>query len=232
MNIHSLRYFCIFCVLCPCISLVAGCDVIESASPEVLGDSDSEDADKVFETSDLSLFELRHRVKSVHTAVYYNVVSGGDSVAVDTTARNVVKTVVYFDELGNYVPRRDERVKRDSQGRIVRWEDRRPNLRRVHGGFLKDTLTYRHVSPNVMQSSGMGDYAITVYDDDHRVVGQYTDPIAAGEQSAVFNLYRSEDKHGNWTERLSVWTTQAPGARPHVSYTLTRRDIKYHNRKP
>ncbi len=232
MNIHSLRYFCIFCVLCPCISLVAGCDVIESASPEVFGDSDSEDADKVFETSDLSLFELRHRVKSVHTTVYYNVVPGGDSVAVDTTARNVVKTVVYFDELGNYVPRRDERVKRDSQGRIVRWEDRRPNLRRVHGGFLKDTLTYRHVSPNVMQSSGMGDYAITVYDDDHRVVGQYTDPIAAGEQSAVFNLYRSEDKHGNWTERLSVWTTQAPGSRPHVSYTLTRRDIKYHNRKP
>lgn len=221
-----------FCLLCLVMPVMSGCDVIESASPEVFGDGEDTDGDELFETTDLSLFELRHRVKSVHTTVYYNVVPGGDSVAVDTTAQNVVKTVVYFDSLGNYVPRRDERIKRDEYGRIVRWEDRRPNLRRVHGGFLKDTLTYRHISPNVVQSAGMGDYAITVYDDNRRVVGQYTDPIAAGEQSAVFNLYRSEDERGNWTERLSVWTTQAPGSRPHVSYTLTRRDIKYHNRKP
>ena len=224
-----LRLFCLLCLVMPVMS---GCDVIESASPEVFGDGEDTDGDELFETTDLSLFELRHRVKSVHTTVYYNVVPGGDSVAVDTTAQNVVKTVVYFDSLGNYVPRRDERIKRDEYGRIVRWEDRRPNLRRVHGGFLKDTLTYRHISPNVVQSAGMGDYAITVYDDNRRVVGQYTDPIAAGEQSAVFNLYRSEDERGNWTERLSVWTTQAPGSRLHVSYTLTRRDIKYHNRKP
>ena len=224
-----LRLFCLLWLVMPVMS---GCDVIESASPEVFGDGEDTDGDELFETTDLSLFELRHRVKSVHTTVYYNVVPGGDSVAVDTTAQNVVKTVVYFDSLGNYVPRRDERIKRDEYGRIVRWEDRRPNLRRVHGGFLKDTLTYRHISPNVVQSAGMGDYAITVYDDNRRVVGQYTDPIAAGEQSAVFNLYRSEDERGNWTERLSVWTTQAPGSRPHVSYTLTRRDIKYHNRKP
>ena len=224
-----LRLFCLLCLVMPVMS---GCDVIESASPEVFGDGEDTDGDELFETTDLSLFELRHRVKSVHTTVYYNVVPGGDSVAVDTTAQNVVKTVVYFDSLGNYVPRRDERIKRDEYGRIVRWEDRRPNRRRVHGGFLKDTLTYRHISPNVVQSAGMGDYAITVYDDNRRVVGQYTDPIAAGEQSAVFNLYRSEDERGNWTERLSVWTTQAPGSRPHVSYTLTRRDIKYHNRKP
>ena len=224
-----LRLFCLLCLVMPVMS---GCDVIESASPEVFGDGEDTDGDELFETTDLSLFELRHRVKSVHTTVYYNVVPGGDSVAVDTTAQNVVKTVVYFDSLGNYVPRRDERIKRDEYGRIVRWEDRRPNLRRVHGGFLKDTLTYRHISPNVVQSAGMGDYAITVYDDNRRVVGQYTDPIAAGEQSAVFNLYRSEDERGNWTERLSVWTTQAPGSRPHVSYTLTRRDIKYHSRKP
>ena len=224
-----LRLFCLLCLVMP---VMTGCDVIESASPEVFGDGEDTDGDELFETTDLSLFELRHRVKSVHTTVYYNVVPGGDSVAVDTTAQNVVKTVVYFDSLGNYVPRRDERIKRDEYGRIVRWEDRRPNLRRVHGGFLKDTLTYRHISPNVVQSAGMGDYAITVYDDNRRVVGQYTDPIAAGEQSAVFNLYRSEDERGNWTERLSVWTTQAPGSRPHVSYTLTRRDIKYHNRKP
>lgn len=220
-----LRLFCLLCFVMPVMS---GCDVIESASPEVFGDGEDTDGDELFETTDLSLFELRHRVKSVHSSVFYNVVPGVDSVAVDTVAQNVVRTVVYFDSLGNYVPRRDERIKRDEYGRIVRWEDRRPNLRRVHGGFLKDTLTYRHISPNVVQSAGMGDYAITVYDDNRRVVGQYTDPIAAGEQSAVFNLYRSEDEKGNWTERLSVWTTQAPGSRPHVSYTLTRRDIKYY----
>lgn len=220
-----LRLFCLLCFVMPVMS---GCDVIESASPEVFGDGEDTDGDELFETTDLSLFELRHRVKSVHSSVFYNVVPGVDSVAVDTAAQNVVRTVVYFDSLGNYVPRRDERIKRDEYGRIVRWEDRRPNLRRVHGGFLKDTLTYRHISPNVVQSAGMGDYAITVYDDNRRVVGQYTDPIAAGEQSAVFNLYRSDDEKGNWTERLSVWTTQAPGSRPHVSYTLTRRDIKYY----
>ena len=220
-----LRLFCLLCFVMPVMS---GCDVIESASPEVFGDGEDTDGDELFETTDLSLFELRHRVKSVHSSVFYNVVPGVDSVAVETAAQNVVRTVVYFDSLGNYVPRRDERIKRDEYGRIVRWEDRRPNLRRVHGGFLKDTLTYRHISPNVVQSAGMGDYAITVYDDNRRVVGQYTDPIAAGEQSAVFNLYRSEDEKGNWTERLSVWTTQAPGSRPHVSYTLTRRDIKYY----
>lgn len=220
-----LRLFCLLCFVMPVMS---GCDVIESASPEVFGIGEDTDGDELFETTDLSLFELRHRVKSVHSSVFYNVVPGVDSVAVDTAAQNVVRTVVYFDSLGNYVPRRDERIKRDEYGRIVRWEDRRPNLRRVHGGFLKDTLTYRHISPNVVQSAGMGDYAITVYDDNRRVVGQYTDPIAAGEQSAVFNLYRSEDEKGNWTERLSVWTTQAPGSRPHVSYTLTRRDIKYY----
>lgn len=220
-----LRLFCLLCFVMPVMS---GCDVIESASPEVFGVGEDTDGDELFETTDLSLFELRHRVKSVHSSVFYNVVPGVDSVAVDTAAQNVVRSVVYFDSLGNYVPRRDERIKRDEYGRIVRWEDRRPNLRRVHGGFLKDTLTYRHISPNVVQSAGMGDYAITVYDDNRRVVGQYTDPIAAGEQSAVFNLYRSEDEKGNWTERLSVWTTQAPGSRPHVSYTLTRRDIKYY----
>lgn len=220
-----LRLFCLLCFVMPVMS---GCDVIESASPEVFGVGEDTDGDELFETTDLSLFELRHRVKSVHSSVFYNVVPGVDSVAVDTAAQNVVRSVVYFDSLGNYVPRRDERIKRDEYGRLVRWEDRRPNLRRVHGGFLKDTLTYRHISPNVVQSAGMGDYAITVYDDNRRVVGQYTDPIAAGEQSAVFNLYRSEDEKGNWTERLSVWTTQAPGSRPHVSYTLTRRDIKYY----
>lgn len=183
---------------------------------------------ELFETSDLSLFELRDRVKRVTTNTYYNVTLDADSVIIDSVPANVVTTEVYFDSLGHYVPRRDERLRRDEWGRIVRWEDRRPNLRRVHGGFLKDTLSYRHVSSNVVQSTGMGDYSITVYDDRRRVVGQYTDPLADGEHTAVFNLYRDDDERGNWTERLSVWTTQSTGSRPHISYSLDRREIVYY----
>lgn len=186
------------------------------------------DGEGVFESTDLSLFELRHRVKRVSKTTWWEAVPGADSVAVDTVASKVTVTVAYFDSLGNYVPRRDERLRRDRWGRIIRWEDRRPNLNRQHGGFLKDTLSYEHISPNVVRSTGMGDYAVTVYDDDRRIVGQYTDPAVDGEHTAVFNLYRSEDLHGNWTERLSVWTTQQPGARPHISYTLERREIIYY----
>lgn len=192
-------------------------------------DSSAREVDgELFETSDLSLFELRDRVKRVTTNTYYNVTLDADSVIIDSVPANVVTTEIYFDSLGHYVPRRDERLRRDEWGRIVRWEDRRPNLRRVHGGFLKDTLSYRHVSSNVVQSTGMGDYSITVYDDRRRVVGQYTDPLADGEHTAVFNLYRDEDERGNWTERLSVWTTQSTGSRPHISYSLDRREIVYY----
>ena len=191
--------------------------------------SSAREADgELFETSDLSLFELRDRVKRVTTNTYYNVTLDADSVIIDSVPANVVTTEIYFDSLGHYVPRRDERLRRDEWGRIVRWEDRRPNLRRVHGGFLKDTLSYRHVSSNVVQSTGMGDYSVTVYDDRRRVVGQYTDPLADGEHTAVFNLYRDEDERGNWTERLSVWTTQSTGSRPHISYSLDRREIVYY----
>ena len=207
---------------------IATAAVIMTASCSGTHDNTSQSDDKTFETSDLSLFELSHRVRNVTTTTYYNVTPGPDSVAVDTMPENRISTVIYFDSLGRYVTRRDERVRRDEEGRIIRWEDRRPNLRRLHGGFLKDTLSYRHVSPNVVQTSGMGDYAITVYDDNHRIVGQYTDPLADGDKTAVFNVYRAEDSHGNWTERLSIWTTQTPGQRPHISYSLDRREIVYY----
>lgn len=180
-----------------------------------------------FETADLALFELSDRARRVTKTTYLRVTPGADSVAVDTAAAYVMVTTAYFDSLGRYVPRRDERIRRDAEGRIIRWEDRRPNLRRLHGGFLRDTLSYRHISPNVVQSSGLGDYAVTVYDNSRRIVGQYTDPLADGEQTAVFNIYRAEDSRGNWTERLGVWTTQSVGSRPHVSYTLERREITY-----
>ncbi len=221
MRLHGLPIAAIlFAALCQ------GCgDNRDNTADDVY---DSHEESGVFETTDLSLFELRHRVKRVTKTTWWKAQPGPDSVAVDTTAANVTVTVAYFDSLGNYVARRDERLRRDEWGRIIRWEDRRPNLNRQHGGFLKDTLSYEHVSSNVVKSNGMGDYAVTVYDDDHRIVGQYTDPVIDGEHTAVFNLYRGQDARGNWTERLSVWTTQQPGARPHVSYTLERRDIVYY----
>lgn len=236
-----------------CISLWLGaCGPIGNWAGSLTGqaeDSSSDAAaDYVFESSDLALFELHHRVKRVTTTTYYDVTPvTPDSVTVDTLPDHRIQTVVYFDTLGHYLARRDERITRDDLGRIIRWDDRRPNLRRVHGGFLRDTLTYRHISPNVVTSSGMGDFAVTVYDDRSRIVGQYTDPLSApapkastadeppprpkrvtDTNTAVFNIYRAEDSHGNWTERLSVWTTQAPDSRPHISYTLERRTITYY----
>ncbi len=210
------------------LALVLGCLGACSGGGHDDGPADVSD-DDFFTTPDLALFELNGHVRNAEILTYYKVEVAGDSIAVDTVASMVSETVIYFDSLGNYVPRRDERIKRDDQGRMTRWEDHRPNLRRIHGGYLKDTLTYRYDSPYVMCSSGMGDYAVTVYDHAHRVVGQYTDPLGdVGEQAAVFNIYREDDERGNWIERLSVWTTQAPGERPHVSYTLTRRIIRYY----
>lgn len=206
------------------IAASMGCSRIPEAAA---GEEPGEEA-CIFETTDLSLFELRHRVKRVVKTTYWQATPGPDSVEVDTAAVNVTVTTAYFDTLGRYVARRDERLRRDEQERITRWEDRRPNLRRQHGGFLKDTLGYTHVSSNVVMSEGMGDFAVTVYDDERRIVGQYTDPVVDGEHTAVFNLYRATDSLGNWTERLSVWTTQQPGARPHISYTLDRRKIVYY----
>lgn len=200
-------------------------------SAPVAGDGEGEAEATQFESSDLSLFELRDRVKKVTKTTYYKVTPRGDSLEVDTAAVNRLETTVYFDSLGNYVPRRYERLRRDSQGRITRWEDRKPNLRNLHGGFLKDTLGYEHVSVNVVKSDGMGDFAITVYDDNHNIVGQYTDPAVEGEQTACFNIYREFDPKGNWTRRISVWTTQQPGSRPHVSYTSEERVIVYYTNK-
>lgn len=185
---------------------------------------------ETFETPDLSLNELTGRVKSVRTTTFYKAAPDRDfvNVEVDTMPENMMVTTVYFDSLGTYVARRDERIRRDAEGRMTRWEDRRPNLNRQHGGFLKDTLSYEHISPYLLSTEGMAEYATIVYDERHRVVGQYSAPAVDGETSAVFNLYRTEDEEGNWTERLSVWNTAQPGDRPHTSYTLERREITYY----
>lgn len=202
---------------------MAGCTSAPASGESVMMESDA-----AFETSDLSLFELHNRVKRVTKTTYYNVTPHGDSVVIDTAAINRLVTTIYFDSLGNYVTRRYERLRRDSAGRITRWEDRKPNLGKLHGGFLRDTLGYEHINQNVVLSNGMGDFAVTVYDDNHNIVGQYTDPVIDGEHTACFNIYRDFDVHGNWTKRITVWTTQQPGERPHISYSAEERDIIYY----
>lgn len=57
--------------------------------------SSAREADgELFETSDLSLFELRDRVKRVTTNTYYNVTLDADSVIIDSVPANVVTTEV------------------------------------------------------------------------------------------------------------------------------------------
>lgn len=181
-----------------------------------------------FSTPDLRLNELRGHVKSVRSVTYLSTRWEGDSLIPDTAAVNRMETTAYFDSLGNYVSRRHEKLRRDSRGHIVRWEDRRPNLPRLHGGYLRDTLGYTYLSPNVIQSSGMGEKGIAVYDEHGRIVSQYTQPLVDGAPNAASNIFRASDRNGNWTERITVWTTHAPGLPSHVSYTLTRRTIEYH----
>lgn len=196
-----------------------------------------------FQTSDLKLFELMHRVKRAYLTTYYKVDMKADgTLDVDTAAESRIDVTIFFDSLGHYVCRRGERVKRDGRGNIVRWEDRRPNLGQLHGGFLKDTLRYTELSPGVLESEGMGDYAVAVRDQRGNIMGQFAQPMVDGTPGSCFNVYRYYDPAGNWTERLTIWVTAsdpaAAGARatdsvvtagrPHVSYSLTRRTIVYH----
>lgn len=201
-----------------------------SAEPPIQEKEESGMSD--FHTDDLDIFELCGRVKNVTKTTYYKVVlNDGDSLAIDTNAVNRVETKIYFDSLGHYVKRRNERLERDAEGRIVKWSDGRPNIKGLHGGFLRDTLRYQHISENLMESSGMGQFATTVYDDNRRIVGQYTKPLSdqsGGDTGSCFNIYRSEDQYGNWTERLTVWVTQGTSGTPHVSYTVDTREIIYY----
>lgn len=177
---------------------------------------------------DLRLFELQGDVKECVRTVFYNVKVVDDNPVVDTAKVNCRTTQLYFDELGNYVTTTSELVKRDDKGRITYWRDRRPNSKGVDPGFLRDTLNYKYVNHNLVESSGMGEFAVTVYDNKSRVVGQYSEPAVDGTVMSAFNVYLKEDADGNWTERLTVWTTKAPSGRPHVNYTLERREIKYY----
>ncbi len=202
------------------------------SSPDHAANENEETASPEFHTGDLAIFELCGRVRNVTKTTYHKVtLIDGDSLSIDTNAVNRVETKIYFDSLGHYVKRRNERIERDSEGRIVKWSDGRPNIKGLHGGFLRDTLRYNHVSENLVKSSGMGQFATTIYDDNHRIIGQYTNPLSnqnRGDIGSCFNIYRAEDNHGNWTERLTVWVTQGESEIPHVSYTVDTREIIYY----
>lgn len=178
-------------------------------------------------SSDMTFFELVGDVKEATKVVYYDVKLIGDTISMDTTASKRALTTVYFDDRGHYIVKEYEKIRRDDQGRIVRWENRRPNAG-IHGGFLKDTLAYDYDSPNVLTVKGMGETTTVVRDENGNIVGQQSIPFDRGSTSMANNVVLATDDRGNWTERLTVWTVMAPGRAPHVSYTLDRRTIKYY----
>lgn len=178
-------------------------------------------------TPDRAFFELVDDVKEARTLTYWRVTQQGDSLVADTTAATRTERAVYFDKRGNYLAKEHETVKRDSLDRIVRWEDHRPNAT-AHPGFLRDTLAYDFSNINALTVTGMGERATVVRDDRGNIVGQYATPLTQGANISAINVIKATDKHGNWTERLTVWTTHTPGNKPHVSYTIDRRTIIYY----
>lgn len=205
------------------------CNTDKKSSDAAQSETTFSESEKLAPTApDIRLFELQGDVKECERTVYYNVKVVDDSPVVDTAKVKSRTTQLYFDELGNYVTTANELVKRDDKGRITYWRDKRPNSKGVDPGFLRDTLSYKYVNHNLLETSGMGEFAVTVYDNKSRVVGQYSEPAIDGTVMSAFNVYLKEDEQGNWTERMTVWTTKAPSGKPHVSYTLERRKIRYY----
>lgn len=179
--------------------------------------------------SDLKMFELTGPVKECVSETFYKCEYNGDKVEPDTSAINRRNTQISFDRNGKYMAAKDEEVKRDEKGRMTYWRDARPNDAKVHPGVLRDTLEYKHLNNNVLQTTGMGEYAVTVYDNQNRVVGMYSqNATVENALISAFNVYRKEDRQGNWTERLTIWTSRGANGKPHITYSLTRRTITYY----
>ena len=179
--------------------------------------------------SDLKMFELMGPVKECITETFYKCEYNGDKIIADTTDIFRRSTQVSFDKAGRYITAKDELVKRDDKGRMTYWRDARPNDASLNPGKLRDTLSYIHLNNNVLESSGMDEYAVTVYDNQGRVVGMYSqNSTATNAHASAFNVYRKEDMRGNWIERLTVWTSRGVNGQPHVTYSLTRRSITYY----
>lgn len=196
-------------------------------SSETVGAADTGEAGPA--VNDLALYELNGDVKKVVKTTYYDVDLINEEYKIDSLGENVIESTIYFDEDGRLKPRKDEVVKRDAKGRIVYWEDHRPNAKGQAVGYLKDTLSYKYVNGNHMINDGMGNYSVIVFDDDNKVVGQYMVPRQNYSQSCAFNVYKKFDKQGNWTERVTIWSTQGKDApRPSLKYSIDRRDITYY----
>lgn len=180
-------------------------------------------------TPDLRHYELVGPVKSSTRTTYYALQEVDGQLQPDTASTNKVMAVAYFDEAGGYVSKKDERIRRDNQGRITRWEDRHPNYSSIHPGFLKDTLAYTFESDNVMRVTGKKMETVVVTNPLGFILGQHTHSTSPRYDTTASNIYRKYDSHGNWTERLTVWTTRTEGdSIPSVRYSIDRRRIIYY----
>ncbi|MCM1337919.1 MAG: hypothetical protein NC187_09585 [Candidatus Amulumruptor caecigallinarius] len=220
-------------LLLPLLSLLVG------ACSGGASDTDVTDEDTDFDpvtlassqvsTADLKHYELVGPVKSSRRVTYYDLMETDGKLEPDTTSSNVLETVAYFDANGGYVTKKDERLRRDEQGRITRWEDRHPNYRTIHPGFLRDTLAYEFPHTNVMRVHGKGLLTVVVTDRFGNIIGQQSHSSDPKYDTSATNIYRRYDSHGNWTERLTVWTTSTRGdSIPTIRYSVDRRKIVYY----
>lgn len=181
-------------------------------------------------TPDLRHYELAGPVKSCRRTTFYDVVRDNDNkLAIDTAGRNIVESTAYFSTEGSYIAKEHERIRRDENGRIEHWEDRAPNYPAIHPGYLKDSYDFEHIDENhhKVSSPTMVSYVIT--DDYGRIIGEQIHSNDPKFDTSAHNVYRKYDKRGNWTERLTIWTTHTAGdSLPTTRYSIDRRRIIYY----
>lgn len=179
--------------------------------------------------SDLPLFELRGDVKQCKRTIFHHVAVDSTGCVVGDSSAGFKSVTMMFDRRNHFVPGKYEKIKRDSAGRICRWEDRTPNVKGLHGGFLRDTLVYDYESPEVTYISGRGELTTVIRDTVGNIIGQSTTPLAgAGGVTSAINLPLDSDDNGNWTERLVMWTVQTPGRHARVYQMIEYREIEYY----
>lgn len=219
---------------------MASCMLVYSCSSSA-DDSDSDEAEiEEFDyagiiasqtsTPDLHHYELAGPVKSCRRTTFYDVIRDNDNkLVIDTAGRNIVESTAYFSETGSYIAKEHERIRRDENGRIEHWEDRAPNYPAIHPGYLKDSYDFEHIDANhrKVSSATMVSYVIT--DEYGRIIGEQIHSNDPKFDTAAHNVYRKYDKRGNWTERLTIWTTHTAGdSLPSTRYSIDRRRIIYY----
>lgn len=183
---------------------------------------------------DLYLYELAGPVKEVtHTTCYSVAPDGRGGYQVTDSSKSAIQSsTIHFTQDGHLRLKDDESVRRDTLGRLVKWRNNRPNAKGVPVSFAADTLRYTWIDDNHLLSSGMGAYAVIVYDRSTgapRVVGQYAVPNLGPTRTSAFNIYTQVDRRGNWTERVTIWSTEGNNGRePSLNYTIERRAIRYY----